>query len=98
MEPTMTLKNLLLGSMTALLLIAPSWVHAADTTPSTVVTRDRFSDEIVGAGPGLIFIPGLASSRDTWKATAERLKAHYRVHLIQVAGFAGETSRGNTSG
>jgi pimeloyl-ACP methyl ester carboxylesterase len=45
-----------------------------------------------------VFIPGLASSRDTWKATAERLKAHYRLHLIQVAGFAGEPARANGQG
>ena len=65
---------------------------------STIVSRDRFSDEIVGSGPDVVFIPGLASSRATWKATAERLKAHYRLHLIQVAGFAGEPVRGNASG
>jgi pimeloyl-ACP methyl ester carboxylesterase len=95
METAMTLKNLGLGSLVALALIAPTWAHAAD--PVTV-TRDRFSDEIVGTGPDLIFIPGLASSRDTWKATAARLEGHYRVHLIQVAGFAGEPARGNASG
>ena len=40
----------------------------------------------------------MSSSRETWKATAERLKATYRVHLIQVAGFAGEPARANASG
>src|ERR1700749_5318245 len=95
MENAMTFRNLSLGSLVALALIAPSWAHAAD--PVTVI-RDHFSDQIEGTGPDLIFIPGLASSRDTWKATAERLKAHYRVHLIQVAGFAGEPARGNAGG
>ena len=65
---------------------------------STIVSKDRFSDEIVGSGPDLIFIPGLASSRATWKATADRLKGKYRLHLLQVAGFAGEPVRGNASG
>jgi pimeloyl-[acyl-carrier protein] methyl ester esterase len=65
---------------------------------SALVVRDRFSDEIVGSGPDLVFISGLASSRATWKATAERLKAHYRLHLIQVAGFAGEPARANATG
>src|ERR1700742_3245896 len=65
---------------------------------STLMTRDRFSDEIVGTGPDLVFIPGLASSRLTWKAIAERLKAHYRLHLIQLAGFAGEPVRANAAG
>ncbi len=65
---------------------------------SQYIVKDRFSVEIVGQGPDLVFIPGLASARATWKATAERLKAKFRLHLIQVAGFAGEPSRGNANG
>ena len=92
-EDPMTLKNLGLGLLLDAALIAPSLAHADAT-----VTRDRFSDEIAGTGPDLVFIPGLASSRDTWKAAAGRLKTHYRLHLIQVAGFAGEPARANASG
>lgn len=77
-------------------LCAP-W-QMANAKPADMVVRDRFSDEIGGNGPDLIFIPGLASSRDTWRAQASRLEAHYRVHLIQVAGFAGEPARANASG
>ena len=51
---------------------------------------DRLSVEVVGAGPDVILIPGLASSREVWRATADRLKATHRVHLVQLAGFAGE--------
>ena len=65
---------------------------------SKVVVRDRFSDEVVGKGPEVVFIPGLASSRTTWKATAERLRGNYRLHLIQVAGFSGEPARANATG
>lgn len=65
---------------------------------SQMVVRDRFSDEIVGEGPDVVFIPGLASSRATWKTVAESLRARYRLHLIQVAGFAGEPSRANAEG
>ena len=65
---------------------------------SRLVVRDRFSDEIVGKGPDLVLIPGLASSRATWRATAERLRVHYRLHLIQIAGFAGEPARANAAG
>jgi pimeloyl-ACP methyl ester carboxylesterase len=65
---------------------------------SRLVVRDRFSDEIVGKGPDVILMPGLASSRATWKATAERLRGHYRLHLLQVAGFAGEPARANATG
>lgn len=73
-------------------------LQTAVAQPNDVVVRDRFSDEIRGKGPDVIFIPGLASSRDTWSAQAARLEAHYRVHLIQVAGFAGEPPRANASG
>lgn len=51
---------------------------------------DRLSVEVVGHGPDVILIPGLASSREVWRATADRLKATHRVHLVQLAGFAGE--------
>ena len=51
---------------------------------------DRLSVEVVGAGPDVILIPGLGSSREVWRATADRLKATHRVHLVQLAGFAGE--------
>ena len=51
---------------------------------------DRLSVEVVGSGPDVILIPGLASSREVWRAEAERLQATHRVHLVQLAGFAGE--------
>jgi pimeloyl-ACP methyl ester carboxylesterase len=65
---------------------------------SRMVTMDRISVEVVGSGPDVILIPGLASSRETFKRTAERLKAHFRLHLVQVAGFAGDPARANASG
>lgn len=98
----MEFRNIVLGALLAAALIAPSLAHAAEPImfpgESTVVTRDRFSDEIVGRGPDIVFIPGLASSRETWKAEAARLKGRYRIHLIQVAGFAGEPARANANG
>jgi pimeloyl-ACP methyl ester carboxylesterase len=65
---------------------------------SRLVVQDRISVEVVGKGPDLVFIPGLSSSRETWKAAAERLKGRYRVHLVQVAGFSGEPARANGQG
>jgi pimeloyl-[acyl-carrier protein] methyl ester esterase len=66
--------------------------------PSQTIVLDRFSDEIIGKGADIILIPGLASSRDTWKGQIGPLASHYRIHLIQVAGFAGEPSRSNATG
>lgn len=92
----------LLGLAAALLVAVPALAQPIDPNrlfpDSKIVVRDRFSDEIVGKGKDVMFIPGLASSRAAWKATAERLRGHYRLHLIQVAGFAGEPARANASG
>jgi pimeloyl-ACP methyl ester carboxylesterase len=96
--------NLLGLLAVAVLALSSTAAVAQGTDPnrlfadSKIVVRDRFSDEIVGKGPDLVFIPGLASSRATWKATAERLRVRHRLHLIQIAGFAGEPTRGNASG
>lgn len=94
--------RVLLGFAAALVVTLPAAAQTADPNrlfaDSKLVVRDRFSDEIVGKGPDVVFIPGLASSRATWKATAERLRGKYRLHLIQVAGFAGEPARGNAQG
>jgi pimeloyl-[acyl-carrier protein] methyl ester esterase len=87
------LAALVLLSVSDTLVTAP----ALAKSPQTIV-QDRFSDEIIGKGQDIILIPGLASSRDTWKGQIGALASHYRVHLIQVAGFAGEPSRSNATG
>ncbi|MEO6218447.1 MAG: alpha/beta hydrolase [Sphingomonas sp.] len=65
---------------------------------SKLVSTDRISIEIVGTGPDVMLIPGLASSRETWHRTADRLRARYRLHLVQINGFAGEAAQANASG
>jgi len=89
-----TLLAVLVGLTVAGALIAAP----APARPSQTIVLDRFSDEIIGKGPDIILIPGLASSRDTWKGQTGALASHYRIHLIQVAGFAGEPSRSNATG
>ena len=64
---------------------------AQDAAPaSAAFVSDRLSVEVEGHGPDVILIPGFGSSREVWRATADRLKATHRVHLVQLAGFAGE--------
>ena len=93
-----------LAAAVAFTVLAASATAQTPTDPnrlfadSKLVVRDRFSDEIVGKGPDLVFIPGLSSSRATWKATAERLRGRRRLHLIQIAGFSGEPARANATG
>ena len=62
---------------------------AVEQAPASFAS-DRLSVEVVGAGPDVILIPGYASSREVWRAEAERLSATHRVHLVQLSGFAGE--------
>jgi pimeloyl-[acyl-carrier protein] methyl ester esterase len=81
----------------ALVGILSHGTPALAKSPQTIVL-DRFSDEIIGSGPDIILIPGLASSRDTWRGQIPALASRYRIHLIQVAGFAGESSRSNAAG
>lgn len=91
--------NRALLSAVAAAFISTACAAAGQLYPdSKLIIQDRFSDEIVGNGPDVVLIPGLSSSRETWKAAADKLKTNHRLHLIQVAGFAGEPARANASG
>ena len=97
------MREVLLAACAAIIL-AQGAAQAAAADPnrlfpdSRLVVQERISVEVIGKGPDLVLVPGLASSRETWKATAERLKGRYRLHLVQVAGFSGEPARANATG
>ena len=78
--------------VTALMLFPTHRACAAEFTPT------RIAVTVEGHGPDVVLIPGLASSAHVWDAEAARLKDHYRLHLIQVAGFAGAPAGPNASG
>src|SRR6516165_10547886 len=59
---------------------------------------DRITVTVRGRGPDVMLIPGLACSNAVWDATAKHLESRYRLHLVQVAGFAGSPARGNANG
>ena len=61
---------------------------AAPTQP-VPVADERISVKVEGTGPDVILIPGLASSREVWAGLASTLRQQHRLHLVQVAGFAG---------
>jgi pimeloyl-ACP methyl ester carboxylesterase len=71
---------------------------AAFAGPVLAADADRFTVEVRGKGPDVILIPGLSSSREIWEPTAKALEGRYRVHLVQVAGFAGAPTAGNAEG
>lgn len=59
---------------------------------------DRMTVTVTGKGPDVILIPGLASSGAVWDATVKQLSTTHRVHVVQVAGFAGAPVAGNAEG
>ena len=73
-----------LGALAANAALPQANAYAQSFTPS------RFSVEVRGQGPDVILIPGRGSSRDVWAGQADVIAATHRVHLVQVAGFAGE--------
>jgi pimeloyl-ACP methyl ester carboxylesterase len=79
-----------------LLLREPAGAQTITAAPT------RFSIVIQGVAPDngtdVILIPGLSSSRDVYAAEAKLLTANYRVHLIQIAGFAGDPAGPNATG
>lgn len=69
--------------------------HHAHAAPAV---SDRIAVTVSGQGPDVVLIPGLASSGAVWDATVRQLSGRYRVHVVQVAGFAGAPVGGNAEG
>jgi pimeloyl-ACP methyl ester carboxylesterase len=82
----------IVGILSMMHILSP---HAACAAP---FPSDRIAVTVEGHGPDVIFIPGLASSAHVWDAEAAKLKDRYRVHLIQVDGFAGAPADANATG
>lgn len=68
------------------------------TAPAPAFTSDRISVVTTGTGPDIVLIPGLASHRDSWQWVAPTLDDNYRVHRVQLNGFAGFEAQGNSQG
>ncbi len=67
------------------LLIKP--MHAE--TAAFVPTRFTVVDQGTLGKPDVVMIPGLASSSAVWDGEAKLLAPNYRLHILQVDGFAG---------
>ena len=61
-------------------------------------TSDRISVVTRGTGRDLILVPGLGSHHNVWDSVAGPLEARYRLHIVQVNGFAGVAPGANVSG
>jgi pimeloyl-ACP methyl ester carboxylesterase len=62
-----------------------------------VPTRFTVTDAGTVGKPDVVLIPGLASSKSVWDAEAKLLAPNYRLHLVQVAGFAGAPAGPNAA-
>jgi pimeloyl-ACP methyl ester carboxylesterase len=73
---------------------------AALPSPTVVFAPARFSvvDQGKVGKPDVLLIPGMSSSRAVWDAEATLLAPNYRLHLVQVNGFAGAPAGPNASG
>ena len=78
-------------------LISASACEAAGLA-ADAFTSDRINVVVRGEGPDLILVPGLASHRDVWALVADTLDDRYRLHLVQVKGFAGLPPGANAEG
>ncbi len=72
--------------------------HSKAATPFPDTATARFSVTVTGEGPDVILIPGLASSGAVWHGTVTSLKDHYRLHVLNIAGFADEPAGANAEG
>lgn len=86
--PRIHLFAVLMAILAALGVFGGNHAHAAD----------RITVTVSGEGPDVVLIPGLASSAAVWDATAKQLSTTHRVHVVQVAGFAGAPGAGNAEG
>jgi pimeloyl-ACP methyl ester carboxylesterase len=90
------------GSVLRLLLLAAAapliaGVPALSPACAAEAQAARFDVTVRGEGPDVILIPGLASSAHVWDVEAAKLKG-YRLHIVQVRGFAGTAPGANAEG
>jgi pimeloyl-ACP methyl ester carboxylesterase len=74
-------------------------LSACTSTVGREFASDRISVITRGSGPDVILIPGLTGHREeAWGGVVETLDDRYRLHLVQVNGFAGIAPGANAEG
>jgi pimeloyl-ACP methyl ester carboxylesterase len=88
------------GSFLAGIVMLVVLSGAALPPPAVTFAPARFTvvDDGTAGKPDVLLIPGMSSSRDVWEAEAKLLAPNYRLHLVQVGGFAGAPAGPNASG
>jgi N-formylmaleamate deformylase len=62
--------------------------------PVAAAAIESFAVRVVGAGRPMILIPGLTCSGDVWSSTVEHFSKGYELHVLTLAGFAGQPAIG----
>jgi pimeloyl-ACP methyl ester carboxylesterase len=78
-------------------ILLASCASTPDQT-ATDFTSSRISVITRGSGPDIVLIPGLTGHRDDWGPAIETLDDRYRLHFVQVNGFAGVPAGANADG
>ena len=78
------------GSHPAPAAPAPAAPAPAPAAPAVLFDTHAFTVRVSGSGPPVVLIPGLACDGSVWDATAAHLAATHEVHVLTLAGFAGQ--------
>ena len=71
----------------------PARTASVETAP--IIQMDHISVEVVGSGPAVILIPGLASPRAVWDGVTPMVARTHTVYRVQVNGFGGSAPGAN---
>jgi pimeloyl-ACP methyl ester carboxylesterase len=90
----------IVGSVVVEIAMLAAQPPAAPSAPTAAFVPVRFValEEGTLGKPDVLLIPGMSSSRAVWEAEAKLLAPNYRLHLVQVNGFAGSPAGPNASG
>ncbi|GAB3825346.1 alpha/beta fold hydrolase [Pontibacter rugosus] len=81
------MKNLIKTSAASILMLLLVLMQAQ---ASPKYTPTAFKVEVTGKGKPVILIPGLSCSGEVWKETIDRYKKDHQLHVLTLAGFAGQ--------
>lgn len=82
------------GLMAVMIALLVCMISANQSHSETIQPVKSFlSVETKGVGPVLVFIPGLNSGTETFRATCDHFQKNYQCHLLQLPGFAGQPAK-----
>ena len=80
--------------LAGVMLVKPVFSQSAKFVP----TRFTVTDAGTVGKPDMVLIPGLTSSAHVWDVEAAKLAPNYRLHVVQIDGFAGAPAGANAQG